>query len=832
MRFWLAAGWCWFGLAALSAAPTAAEKELYQNGKRAFTEGIFDLADQRFDVLLKKFPETDYKMEVRLLQARALYYLGRTEEALALLDLPAKQISADLRPDFIFWQAEAWAALKKWSEAEDKYRELIAQFPKEEQILAAQLGLAWALLQQGREEEAKQRLENLSGNQNKNGTGQQAALILAKYALTKNQASEAINRLQALLKQNPASALMFEAHYWLAEALYQEHKAKEALEHYQKITGNPRASPKSLVAEAWFGSGRAYQPGQPDKAMGAFEKAYTLGEAEALKLSAFKLYLQSAATLKQLPEGIKNLQEYAQKNQNQPNNAAALLAIGLAWSEAQEPDKAVATLESMLLAYPQSRWRAPAQLELGKIYLAQKRTEDAVKMLSQAAETKENNVIADQANFQLGQVLVTRKDYATALQAFQKVTGTSLAEQAGFQILSLYAQQQNLEAFTKKEEEFRRQFPQSDQLAALSLLNGRLLEKAGKKEEARQLYQKAIAALANNPQRPVLLARLANMLYQNNQIEEALPLYEQFIEDYKDHPLLPKVAYEYVLASNNSGKTSEEQAIQTLQELLKRYPKASVSPDILFHIGALYYNRHDYVNAHRDFERVLQDYPGSDSAEIAPLFAARASYMHHDLESAVALLEKVPEKSKWKTEARLLQGEVYHLKLRFSDALTIFDAVLTQEKSGDLFVKALLSKGECLFALAGKDKNSANYDLAAAAYGLLLTSNQGNLSQRNEAGYKRAKCFEKLNRSQDALDLYLQVLDGRMAPDGQAPAVPEFKWQISSGQDAGQIYEAQQNWKAAIGVYQRLVQLGGPTQQEFKDRINRIRRDNFIYDNS
>jgi lipopolysaccharide biosynthesis regulator YciM len=161
--------------------------------------------------------------------------------------------------------------------------------------------------------------------------------------------------------------------------------------------------------------------------------------------------------------------------------------------------------------------------------------------------------------------------------------------------------------------------------------------------------------------------------------------------------------------------------------------------------------------------------------------------------------------------------------------------VLDAEKTGNRFVEATLLKGDCYFAL-GKD-NKSQYEAAANAYGTLLTSTQGTFAQRNEAGYKRARCFEMQGRNDDALALYLDVLAGRLMVDsGKAGATrpPEYLWTIQSGVKAAQLRETKQDWRGAIEVYRRLETLGGPTQalKEFRDSINKIRRDNFIYDES
>lgn len=203
-----------------------------------------------------------------------------------------------------------------------------------------------------------------------------------------------------------------------------------------------------------------------------------------------------------------------------------------------------------------------------------------------------------------------------------------------------------------------------------------------------------------------------------------------------------------------------------------------------------------------------------------------------DYGEALDLLDRVPDKSACKLDARILQGLVYHQQLRFENAITLFEAVLAAEKNGARFIEAALRKGDCLFALGSTDPT--RYEQAAAAFGLVLGGNQGNFAQRNEAAFKRAKCFAKVNRTTDALALYLEVLNGRTVaaaePAGvEAALAPEMFWRVQAGLGAAELRQKQQDWRGALAVYRKLEQLGGPLQQEFRSTINQLRRDHFLY---
>lgn len=809
--------------------PTKEETAAFELGKRSFTDGLFEVTEQRLGAFAVKFPASDLKTEAQLLRGQALYYLGRYEPALAQFDAVVKGGSDPA----LFWQAETLNALQRWAPAEAAYRAYIEKLPQDKNVPAAQLGLAWSLLRQDKEKEAREVLAKLSENNPKSEAGQSAALTLAKNLISKKQFKEANDELEKLIAQLPKPKIFFEASYLLGELDYLGNRSGDSLEHYQKVTGNPKAFPKPLVAQAWFGQGRAFNAiNQPEKAMAAFEQAYILGDAEQLKMAAFKHYLQSARTLKRLPEATTKLQEFSKRNPENPNAAAALFAIGQSLAENKEGEKAIGVLESLLVAYPKSVWRAPTNFLLGTLYKQSGKAESALNAFNQCIEISDNTELTRKAQIEAGRVAFEQRDYTKAIAYFDKVQGVKdeLGEDAAYNLLLSVSQLDKPEEFHKAMEKFLAAYPKSGHANELPLLQGRQLERLGQVDQARAIYEKAIAA-ATGEEKAQLTIRLGDLLALAGKNEEAWQVYDQFPAAFPNDPALPDVARKGIVAGLAAQKIPEDQAVQALQALLAKYPKDPNAAEILFHLGELYWNRQDYVNAQSRFEQVAKDYAKSALLDDSLFWAGKAAAAHGAYPDAIAILEKVPDTSPLKPDARLLQGKIFHQQLKFDNALKLYDAVLDTEKSGPRYIEATLGRGNVLFALGEKDYTK--YEQAAAAYGLILNGNQGNFLQRNESGYRRGKCLEMLKRRDDAMALYLDVLNGRflVTPDGQPTTPPpEFIWQIKAGLDAARIKEDAKDWRGAITVYRKLEQLGGPNQQEFRDNINRIRRDNYLYE--
>jgi tetratricopeptide (TPR) repeat protein len=430
----------------------------------------------------------------------------------------------------------------------------------------------------------------------------------------------------------------------------------------------------------------------------------------------------------------------------------------------------------------------------------------------------------------LGDVLLNQtKDYAGAATQFALISdgADSPAENASYNFLLAQAYLGKNDIFTKAEADFEKRFPKSSYQQAIALAKGRLLIAAAKTDDAKAVYQKGISLGGTSPDQEALLKALEELQYQTDDLEGTLATCNKIAAQFPADALA--ALQRAVLVSYELKKLNEDQVEQALVQLAQKYKDAPGVPDVYFSLGEFYFNRQDYVRAQDAFQQLSASYPTSAYADKAYFFAGRAAFAHQDYAAARTLLEKVPDTSPFKPDARLWEGLVYHQQLNFDQAETLYDAVLATEKTGPRFVLASLLKGQCLFELGATDP--ANYNLALAAFDSILKSKDGTISERNEAAVRSGKCLEKMGRTDDAMQRYLDVLYGREAGDDSSmPAPPEFSWQFEAASQAGSIREKQKDWRGAIEVYRRAEQIGGAHAQDFHDLVNKLRRDNYIYE--
>jgi tetratricopeptide (TPR) repeat protein len=816
-------------LISLRADPTDDEARSLKNAQQSLKEGAFDLASTRAAALLKKYPHSELAPQAELIEAEALYQVGRSDAALAALNLSVNQMKPREWADTIYWQAESLLDLGRWAEADQKFRALLGLKDDNDHVDEAQLGLAWALFKEGKLPDALTLINSLIKTRGGNATGQSAQLLEAKIELSNRQFKEAITILTVLLAASPDRKVAFEANYWLGETYAANNQPDKAVAAFQLVTGDPQAFPRWVVARAWLGQGRALHAlGQNDQAMLAYQQTYQLTESPTTQLEAFRAYLNCARDSSQLADAVTKLQDFAKSSDVAA--PGALLAIGTVLAETQDDNRAIGVLESLLVAYPASSSIPAANDQLGQLYARANRVPAAIKAFNACIAAATDPELVRSARSQLGYVLLNQaRDYAGAAAQFALISsGTdAAAENASYNFLLAQADLGKTDVFLKGEADFEKRFPKSSYLKPLALTEGRLLAATGKTDDAKAAYQRGIAAAGNATDQKDLLKALSDLQFQTNDLAGTLATCSAIVDQFPNDSFA--AAQRGILVKYELKQLTEDQVEDALVKLAQKYKDQPVAPDAYFHLGEFYMNHQDYVRAQDTFQQLITNYPNSNEVGTAYFYAGRAAFAHEDYTSALALLEKVPDTSPFKPDARLWEGRVYQQQQNYTQAQTQYDAVLATEKSGSLFVEANLLKGQCFFALGSQDPG--NYTQALAAFDAILKSKDGTIADRNEAAVRLAKCLDKLGRTDEALGKYLDVVYGHVAgDDANSPQPPEFSWQIEAGSQAGRILESRKDWRGAIEVYKRLEQIGGPHAQDFHDLINKLRRDNYIYE--
>ncbi len=311
--------------------------------------------------------------------------------------------------------------------------------------------------------------------------------------------------------------------------------------------------------------------------------------------------------------------------------------------------------------------------------------------------------------------------------------------------------------------------------------------------------------------------------YREGQYEAAVAEYDRLIAAAPDSELGQRAFYNRGWCWFAQGKA--DQTLQDFSEFIAKHPQAALAPDMQFWVADHFAKQNDYVKAQENFLAIHKNYPASALADDALFMAGRAAYSRQDYKNAIELFEalmKTHTNSSWRCDARFAQGDALTELGQFNDALLVFDAVLQDFPDCYLRCEALGRRADCLYT-------AERYDEAITAYRAAAECGaQADGSFRNQIAFKIGQCYEKAGKLDDAGEVYLKLLyESREWPDPTTP--PECFWLGKAGLAAATLKEQKQQWREAITVYQRLLELCPAMKALLEDRIRRIRVEHFIW---
>jgi tetratricopeptide (TPR) repeat protein len=310
--------------------------------------------------------------------------------------------------------------------------------------------------------------------------------------------------------------------------------------------------------------------------------------------------------------------------------------------------------------------------------------------------------------------------------------------------------------------------------------------------------------------------------------------------------------YLAIFVADRSLGRDEDKVIALCQAFIARYPataalspaasptsasegtkvaaleESSHLPEVRMKLGQVYFRREEFNLAQMQFELLAGEAPSSLLAEKALFMAGEASVKSRSqggLDHAIEVFGKVAKlNGLLKPYARLQQADIQNKQGKPEDAVNLYKDILAANPPTEVKFAALAGQGRNLFELGTKD--AANYEEALKAYQELAeeSNTSSGATWRASALYQKGKCLEALKRPDEALAAYYDVLQAGVTKPH------EYFWFYRAGFDAGHLCEAQEQWKSAVGVYQKMAALEGPRAEEAKAQVTRLCLEHFIWE--
>lgn len=460
----------------------------------------------------------------------------------------------------------------------------------------------------------------------------------------------------------------------------------------------------------------------------------------------------------------KNLLEQANKEYTEfitkyPRSTEAELAVysrALNSLQLQKFDDAIKDLRANLEAFPNSptifdskyllalTLSSKAAAEIAKVASVRENPEplynEAERILRALISERANLAVANDASFQLGDVLIARS--ALAAEAGDTAQRDRLLEEALVTLRSVQAKEPLIAAQEERIAKLREELT-----AALRAVNR---PAADRLRESIQLESKRLAGLKTRPdQKLAAMLKIGEVLYRRNdwnglralmnflkpfatgaeemkmalyytavsyagqmERQKAEAAYAAFKERFKGDPVamnLPLLMSNMYLASQ---PVDANRAIELLQEAQTDYPDSPFADQTALQEAQALLSLGRFEEALNRFQRLLDKKPAQETAIAASLGMAQASESLGKLDDAIAIYKQIRENNPGSKPAEISHFQIASLSARKNDhatALAEFDSFLSAYPESDLVPNALFFKGQSLQALNRPEEALAVY---------------------------------------------------------------------------------------------------------------------------
>jgi len=790
-------------------------------------------AAKAFAGILERFPKGQFADRAALLLAQSLHRGNSLDQAAAQYRAVIDHGTEDQIADAMLGLGTLLQQQNKADEAAQTFDQLIGRFPSGRQA-------ASALVQRGRIAfekhdtdaawDALQRATKLEGV-----PADQAAYWLAKCETARGEFAPAATRLSNAQRDFPESPLQPEISYDRAVALMRAGDSPAALEalkafrtkfpehtlaadtlyvqaviehqqkHYdasrdacrafqQKYANHPLAATVAfLAAENEFLAERMPEASEgfasfiskfPKDGQIATAK-YRLGTAlyRQQKFDEAQRALASVLNGKNTPEAFRRglllmgdisfqrdqwanaqkfLDDFLSFGLEQPSADDALLKRGLAVARQGRDDEALMDFAKLIDRFPQSVHRTQAMFERGQILLARKDFDGATQAFNVVLADGKDSRFAPHALNHLASIAMQKQDYAQAAEWYGRVSqaaaGSELEPDAIFQrgqaLMAARQFQPAREAF----EQLIQRAPKSNLVAQAQAQRAVAISRKGDQAEALKaidLVQREYAsALAPNTLAAIQYEK-AWCLRELGRTDEAAQTYRDLIASYQKQQICANAMLELAEIEAAAKRHAEAADLLTRLRALGANGALQISPEIgepaLYRLAVSKYELGKFDETAALCEEFVKQYGASKLLPSAHLFCGEALFKVNKPQPAAAHFKVIVEQFPSDTAlgpALLRLGECQATANQWADSEKTFQQYLAKFSDSELWFQAQ-------FGVAWARENQDRRDDAIKDYRSLIERHSGPTAAR--AQFQIGECLFAKKQFEDAVRELLKV---------------------------------------------------------------------------
>lgn len=791
----------------------------YQTVRVTYAMEDFPGVVEEVDQLLRQFPGNPY-------EEAALYDLGwsyfRMEDylnSIATFERVLERSADAVRLDRALFQiAEAHSALAAYPEALFWYQKLVDKYDfstlsakdlramqtakirgvvqetTRELVAKAQIKLGDTYALQGREEQAITAYSLVPRRYPQEVfLVEQSYTRLARLILERRGLDEGIRAYEQAIQSSARKEFQATTQLQIARLLFEARRFQKAIMTYRvylkayggvaRIVGFTEEKVIFKIAEAHRERGLEMLKEDGGGAQGEFENALAHYDSLLAQYGASPLTPDAKFGKGVCYQGLERpdsalvfFQDLVESHPSHLAVPSALLQIGRLLYQAGAYPGAAVTYERLIAQYPQSELIDDARVELGVVYKAQERLDEAVVILQQVSRDSPNWVkvrveIGDmltaagryeEAQDELdgaislagddseamaalqyikGKIAYSQKKYAEALPAFGLAIDTAANQQiisSGLFLRGLahYEVGRRMDAagdslagtrnFERSTQDMRRLLEVDISLQMRNIAYrtlGTAMTRLGRSEATIRYYAELIASTTDVQERVGFELLLLELYYDQRRFEEAIEVGEKLIrEDFEDNDemgyFLVERAYS-ILASAQLERKRYAEALAAAGVGLSRYPRSGERASMAFVIGLGHYFLQQYAEAVAGFVNYVEQFPRDRRQLEGCYYAAQCYQILGEYGKAATWFRRVLDQfgpSEYASEALFLCAENLYNALQFEAALNTYEELLADFPHSEYADDAMYSSAWALFELKRMEEGVQRMEQLVAGF--------------------------------------------------------------------------------------------------------------------
>jgi len=786
---------------------TAAARPGFALADQALSRQAASLAERRqyaeaaqlYATLAKKFPQSKLLDAARLGMGRCQYLAGQPAQARETL-APILQAGGDPSLEAGHLIARCYLKERQPAEALAVVDKVAAQAGAGPWAVQLAVDRADALAEiPEKAAEAVTAFAKIAREHPDDQLAHQALYMAAFSSLKQKQYEPAIAFAADFVKRYPDDLLKSDVQFVAAESQLQlAHYADAARQLNELITANPQ----HRDVEQWkVRRGLAlYLDKKYAETVAALEPMAEGITSKPLRAEALFLLGSAQNELKQSASAVRSLSASLTADPQWKQADETLLALSVALQQSGDIPGARGRLEQFAKQYPKSRALDRAHFRLGELAYAMGDWPAAAREYKLTVDSFPQSSVAPQAAYGLAWTELSQQNFAGATKALDGLIagGGPLAGKARYARGFARQQQKEYAAAIEDMQAFLKASPEKPEKSEAQYILAVCQAAIGKPAEAESTLRALLQDDSTYPGADKAHYELAWALDSQDKKPAAAEVFTRLAREHADSPFAAEASYYVGELEYRDQKFAE--AAKAYHDAMQKAGKTELGEKAAHKLGWAYYRQGEFDNARKTFDYQRSQFPqsplvgdadfmmaeslfklgkykealatyqqvknpaGKDFAVLALLHAGQAAGQLKEWDRSLQLLERAAKDfpdSEYLPEILYEEGWAKQAQGKLDDATGLYESVTTKSDA-EIAARARFMIGEICFEK--KDHAGAVKHFFKTAFGY------GYPRWQAAAHYEAGRCFEVLNKIDQARKSYQEVVDKHPTSEQAEPA--------------------------------------------------------------